>query len=71
MTLKEAVLKSLEDMNNITHYLAVLSHINDKNFYHFGGAKTPGSTVSAALCDYIRNGDSRVQDGGTYYYLTN
>ena len=53
-------------MNNITHYLAVLSHINDKNFYHFGGAKTPGSTVSAALCDYIRNGDSRVQDGGTY-----
>ena len=38
MTLKEAVLKNLEDINNITNYLAVLSHINDKNYYNFGGA---------------------------------
>lgn len=38
MTLKEAVLKNLEDINNITNYLAVLSHINDKNYYTFGGA---------------------------------
>ena len=29
MTLKEAGLKSLEDMNDITNYLAVLNHIND------------------------------------------
>ena len=29
MTLKEAKLKSLEDMNDITNYLAVLNHIND------------------------------------------
>ncbi len=71
MTLKEAVLKNLEDMNDITNYLAVLSHINDKNYYTFGGAKTLRSTFSAALGDFIRNGDSRVQDGGTYYYLTN
>ena len=75
MTLKEAVLKSLEDINDITNYLAVLNHINDKNYYDFGGAKTPGSTVSAVLGDFIRNGDTRVkrikQDGGTYsYYLT-
>jgi hypothetical protein len=38
-------------------------------------AKTPGSTISAVLGDFIRNGDTRVkrikQDGGTYsYYLT-
>jgi len=75
MTLKEAVLKSLEDINDITNYLAVLNHINDKNYYDFGGAKTPGSTVSAVLGDFIRNGDTRVkrikQEGGTYsYYLT-
>jgi hypothetical protein len=75
MTLKEAVLKSLEDINDITNYLAVLNHINDKNYYDFGGAKTPGSTVSAVLGDFIRNGDTRIkrikQDGGTYsYYLT-
>lgn len=75
MTLKESVLKSLEDINGITNYLAVLNHIIDKNYYDFGGAKTPGSTVSAILGDFIRNGDTRVkrikQDGGTYsYYLT-
>src|SRR5690554_2678304 len=75
MTLKEAVLKSLEDINDITNYLAVLNHINEKNYYDFGGAKTPGSTISAVLGDFIRNGDTRVkrikQDGGTYsYYLT-
>ena len=75
MTLKEAVLKSLEDINNITNYLAVLNHIIGKNYYDFGGAKTPGSTVSAILGDFIRNGDTRVkrikQEGGTYsYYLT-
>ncbi|MEI9957854.1 MAG: hypothetical protein WDM90_16490 [Ferruginibacter sp.] len=38
MTLKEAVLKSLEDINDITNYLAVLNHIIDKNYYDFGGA---------------------------------
>jgi len=75
MTLKEAVLKSLEDINDITNYLAVYNHIADKNYYDFGGVKTPGSTISAVLGDFIRNGDTRVkrikQDGGTYaYYLT-
>ena len=75
MTLREAVLKSLEEINDITNYLAVLNHINDKNYYDFGGAKTPGSTISAVLGDFIRNGDTRVkrikQEGGTYsYYLT-
>jgi hypothetical protein len=75
MTLKEAVLKSLEEINDITNYLAVLHHINEKNYYDFGSAKTPASTVSAVLGDFIRNGDTRVkrikQQGGTYaYYLT-
>ncbi|MCW2120381.1 hypothetical protein [Flavobacterium sp. 7A] len=75
MTLKEAVLKSLEDINNITNYLTVLNHINVNNYYDFGVAKTPGSTISAVLGDFIRNGDTRVkrikQNGATYsYYLT-
>jgi hypothetical protein len=74
MTLKEAVLKSLEDINDVTNYWAVLEHINANNYYDFGEAKTPGSTVSAILGDFIRNGDSRVkrikQNGSTYsYYL--
>lgn len=29
MTLKEAVLESLEDINNISNYLSVLNNIND------------------------------------------
>jgi uncharacterized protein len=75
MTLKEAVLQSLEDINEITNYLSVCNHIIDKKYYDFGGSKTPSATVSAILGDYIRNGDARVkrikQDGGTYsYYLT-
>jgi uncharacterized protein len=75
MTLKEAVIKSLEDINDITNYLAVCNHIIDKKYYDFSGSKTPSATVSAVLGDYIRNGDTRVkrikQDGGTYtYYLT-
>jgi len=75
MTLKEAVIKSLEDINDITNYLVVLNHINENNYYDFGNAKTPGSTISAVLGSFIRDGDTRVkrikQAGGNYsYYLT-
>ena len=75
MTLKEAVLKSLEEINELTNYLEDYNHIVERKYYDFGTAKTPGSTVSALLGDFIRNGDSRVkrikQQGGTYsYYLT-
>lgn len=75
MTLKEAVLKSLEDLNEIANHLKVLNHINTHNYYDFGAGKTPAQTVSAVLGDFIRNNDTRVkrikQTGGTYsYYLT-
>jgi hypothetical protein len=75
MTLKESVLKSLEDINDITNYLAVYNKIVERNYYDFGVSKTPTATISAVLGDFIRNGDTRVkrikQDGGTYsYYLT-
>ena len=75
MTLKEAILLSLEDIGGLTNYLEVYNHIVNKSYYDFGTGKTPGSTVSAQLGDFIRNGDSRVkrikQEGGTYsYYLT-
>lgn len=75
MTIKEAILKSLDDINGLTTYLEVYNHIVANNYYDFGVAKTPASTVSALLGDFIRNGDTRVkrikQEGGTYsYYLT-
>lgn len=75
MKLKEAVLKSLEDINDITNYSNVCNHIVNKNYYDFGSAKTPSATISAVLGDFIRKGDTRVKrikhEGGTYsYYLT-
>jgi hypothetical protein len=75
MTIKEAILRSLDDINSLTNYLEVYNHIVEKNYYDFGTAKTPASTVSALLGDFIRNGDTRVkrikQAGGIYsYYLT-
>ena len=75
MTIKEAILKSLEEINALTNYMDIYNHIVKNNYYEFTAGKTPASTVSALLGDFIRNGDTRVkrikQDGGTYsYYLT-
>jgi hypothetical protein len=75
MTIKEAILKSLDEINDLTTYMDVYNHIVKNNYYDFGTAKTPASTISALLGDFIRNGDTRVkrikQEGGTYsYYLT-
>ncbi|WP_207420237.1 hypothetical protein [Desertivirga brevis] len=75
MTLKEAVLKSLEDIGGITNYSTVYKHVVENNYYDFKTNKTPGNTISAILGDFVRAGDTRVkrigQEGGTYsYYLT-
>lgn len=75
MTIKEAILKSLEDINSLTNYYDIYEHIVEKNYYDFKEAKTPASTISAFLGDFIRNGDTRVkrikETGGTFsYYLT-
>jgi len=75
MTLKDAILKSLEDIQGISNYQFILNHILANKYYDFKNAKTPGFTVSALLGDFIRNGDTRVRrikmEGGSYgYYLT-
>jgi len=75
MTIKEAILKSLEDINGLTNYYEIYKHIVAHKYYDFKEAKTPASTVSALLGDYIRNGDIRVkrikETGGSFsYYLT-
>src|SRR5690606_41462840 len=75
MTIKEAILKSLDDINRLTSYMEVHDHIIKKGYYDFGPAKTPPATISALLGDFIRTGDSRVkrikQESGSYaYYLT-
>lgn len=75
MTIKEAVIQSLDDIKGLANYQDIYKHIVAKEYYIFNKeAKTPDSTVSALLGDFIREGDSRVKRvkkaGGTYlYYL--
>lgn len=74
MTIKEAILKSLEKLNRLANSIEICDHILTNNYYEFAG-KTPPATVSAQLGDFIRNGDTRVkrikQNNGIYsYYLT-
>ena len=75
MTVKEAILKSLEDLVIPVYNNEVYNHIVDKKYYEFLKGKTPASTVSAQLGEFIRNGDSRVKrikkaNATYYYYLT-
>jgi hypothetical protein len=76
MTIKEAIIQSLDDIKSLANYQDIYKHILAKGYVVFNkDAKTPDSTVSALLGDFIRNGDSRVKRvkkaGGVYsYYLT-
>ena len=75
MTIKEAILQTLEDLKSIANYMEVYEHIIKNKYYDFKIAKTPESTISALLGDFIRLGDSRVKrikgKAGTFsYYLT-
>ncbi|MEI2757782.1 MAG: hypothetical protein V9F46_15170 [Chitinophagaceae bacterium] len=76
MTIKEAVIKCLDDIKGLANSTEIYNHMVAKGYYIFSKeAKTPASTVSALLGDFIRLGDTRVkrikQDGGVYsYYLT-
>jgi uncharacterized protein len=75
MTVKEAILKSLDEIKSVSNYMEVCDHIIGKRYYDFKDAKTPHATVSAQLGDFIRKGDSRVKrikksDGSYTYYLT-
>lgn len=75
MTIKEAIIKSLEDIQNGCGSYEVYQHIVKSNYYIFEKGKTPAATVSALLGDFIRNGDSRVKrikgnDGTFIYYLS-
>ena len=75
MTIKEAILKSLEDLGKLSTHWDVYKNIKMKNYYDFKVAKTPEQTISALLGDFIRKGDSRVKrikkpENYYEYYLT-
>ena len=75
MTVKEAILKSLDDLKKASSHWDVYNNIKAKQYYDFKKAKTPESTISALLGDFIRTNDTRVKrikgESGTYlYYLS-
>ncbi|MEI6142354.1 MAG: hypothetical protein WCP85_23975 [Mariniphaga sp.] len=75
MTLKEAVLKTLGELDKPTIFNDLYKVIVAKNYYDFGTSKTPALSVSGVLTGFIQKGDTRVkrmkQENGTYaYYLT-
>jgi len=61
MTIKEAILKSLEDLHKLLTHNEIYEHIVNHKYYDFGEAKTPASTISALLGDFIRKNDTRVK----------
>ena len=74
MTIKEAILKSLENINGLANATEVYNHIVDNKYFKFG-AKNPSALVGSYLGEFIKNGDSRIKRqkiaGESYkYYLT-
>ncbi|BDS11439.1 HTH domain-containing protein [Aureispira anguillae] len=74
MTIKEAILKVLEDHKGSFTYLEVLKMIDAKNYIDWTNAKTPSDTIGAQLGHFIRQDDSRVKrikgKKGFEYYLS-
>ncbi|MGB5868316.1 MAG: hypothetical protein WBG69_10640 [Arcobacteraceae bacterium] len=74
MTIKEAILKSLEDLHKLSSHNEIYDNIISQKYYDFKDAKTPTATISALLGDFIRKNDQRVKringEKSTYlYYL--
>ncbi|MBU1667285.1 hypothetical protein KKC13_02635 [bacterium] len=71
MTIKEAILKVLDDVKKPISNSEVYEYITNKEYYIFERGKTPENTISAQLGNFIRSGDSRVKrlKGNGNYYL--
>ena len=72
MTVKEAILKSLEELKVPKGSVEIADHILENKYCNFTGG-TPYATISAMCGDFIRKGDSRIKrmkEKGFYlYYL--
>lgn len=74
MTIKEAIIKVLEEEKKSLTYLEVLDRIDKNNYIDWGSSKTPSDTIGAQLGSFIRHNDSRVKrikgKKGFEYYLS-
>lgn len=73
MTIKDAILKSLDDLIEPANYFEIYNHIIKNNYCEFTGL-TPTASVSGYLSDFIKFEDTRVKRiklrSGYAYYLT-
>jgi hypothetical protein len=71
MTIKEAILKSLEELKELSTHTQVYNHLIENKYYEFTKGKTPERTVSSLLGDFIRSGDTRIKrvKGNGNFYL--
>lgn len=70
-TLNNAILLSLKELNKASTSKEVCKHILLNNYYEFGSAKTPCSTVSALLGNFVRANKENIQRkyvGKVLYY---
>jgi hypothetical protein len=74
MTIKEAILKVLEEQKSALTYIEVHDKINEHSYIDWSNAKTPADTVGAQLGHFIRQNDTRVKrvkgKRGFEYYLS-
>lgn len=74
MTIKESILKVLEDNKGSYTYLEILNFIDEKKYIDWTNSKTPSDTIGAQLGHFIRQKDTRVKrikgKKGFEYYLS-
>lgn len=74
-TLNNAIIKSLDELNIASTSKQVCQHIILNNYYDFQDAKTPCSTVSALLGNFVRANQNNVKrkyiDKTLFYFIEN
>jgi len=75
MTIKESILKSLEDIGKSATSNEIYLNILNNSYHEFEDEESGKSTISSVLGDFIREGDTRVNriksESNFFYYFLN